>query len=47
MSSDRVHAVRDDLAFPVKGTKWTKVTVAWQDLIRGFPGPKAKPLGIP
>ncbi|MDB5308455.1 MAG: hypothetical protein JWO38_2657 [Gemmataceae bacterium] len=42
---DNDYAVRYDLCFPVKGTAWTKVTVAWGDLIPVLPGPKAKPLG--
>jgi lysophospholipase L1-like esterase len=42
---DDDYAVRYDLAFPVKGADWTKVTVAWQDLVPVLPGPRAKPLG--
>ena len=38
-------AVRYDLCFPVKGTEWTKVAVAWRDMIPVLPGPRAKPLG--
>ena len=41
------YAVRYDLAFPVKGTDWTRVTVAWGDLVAVLPGPRARPLGIP
>lgn len=37
-------AVRYDFCFPVKGTDWTKVTVAWSDLIPALPGPHARPL---
>ena len=44
---DDDYAVRYDLAFPVKGTAWTKITVAWDDLIPVLPGPRAKPLGAP
>ena len=44
---DEDYAVRYDLAFPIKGKEWTKVTVAWQDLIPVLPGPRAKPLGNP
>jgi lysophospholipase L1-like esterase len=44
---DEDYAVRYDLAFPVKGKEWTKVTVAWQDLIPVLPGSRAKPLGNP
>jgi lysophospholipase L1-like esterase len=40
-------SVRYDLVIPVKGTRWRKVTVAWNDLIPVLPGPKAKPLGVP
>jgi lysophospholipase L1-like esterase len=42
---DDDYAVRYDLAFPVKGTEWNKVTVAWSDLVPVLPGPRAKPLG--
>lgn len=42
---DDDYAVRYDLAFPVTGKDWTKVTVAWGDLIPVLPGPRAKPLG--
>ena len=41
------YAVRYDLAFPVKGAEWTKITVAWDDLIPVLPGPRAKSLGVP
>jgi hypothetical protein len=34
-----------DLAFPVTDGAWTKVVVAWRDLIPVLPGPRAKPLG--
>jgi len=44
---DEDYAVRYDLCFPVKGTGWTKVVVAWRDLIPVLPGPRAKPLGKP
>ncbi len=44
---DEDYAVRYDFCFPVKGTDWTKVVVAWTDLIPVLPGPKAKPLGSP
>ena len=44
---DEDYAVRYDVAFPVRGTEWTKVTVAWDDLIAVLPGPRAKPLGGP
>jgi lysophospholipase L1-like esterase len=41
---DDDYAVRYDLAFPVKGTAWTKVIVAWHDLVPVLPGPHSKPL---
>ena len=44
---DGDYAVRYDFCFPVQGTEWTKVTVAWRDLVPVLPGPKAKPLGPP
>jgi lysophospholipase L1-like esterase len=44
---DEDYAVRYDLCFPIKGREWTKVTVAWADLIPVLPGPRAKPLGSP
>ncbi|MDB5349237.1 MAG: hypothetical protein JWN86_484 [Planctomycetota bacterium] len=44
---DDDYAVRYDLAFPVKGTEWTRVVVAWEDLIPVLPGPRARPLGSP
>jgi hypothetical protein len=42
---DDDYAVRYDLAFPVADGAWTKVVVAWRDLIPVLPGPRAKPLG--
>jgi lysophospholipase L1-like esterase len=41
------YSVRYDVCFPVKGRDWTRVTVAWTDLIPVLPGPKGKPLGVP
>jgi lysophospholipase L1-like esterase len=41
---DDDYAVRYDVAFPVKGTAWTKVVVAWSDFVPVLPGPRAKPL---
>ena len=41
---DEDYAVRYDYAFPIRGTEWTKVNVAWRDLIPVLPGPKARPL---
>lgn len=44
---DDDYATRYDLCFSIKGEEWTKVTVAWRDLIPVLPGPKALPLGTP
>jgi lysophospholipase L1-like esterase len=44
---DEDYAVRYDVAFPIQGTDWTKVTIAWTDFVPVLPGPKAKPLGTP
>ncbi len=44
---DEDYAVRYDLAFPFKADEWTKVTVAWNELIPVLPGPRAKPIGSP
>jgi len=44
---DEDYSVRYDYCFPVKGTHWKKVQVAWRDLIPVLPGPRAKPLGMP
>ena len=44
---DDDYAVRYDLAFPFVANEWTKVSVAWQDLIPVLPGPRSKPLGRP
>ncbi len=41
---DEDYAVRYDYMFPIKNSDWTKITVAWRDLIPVLPGPKAKPL---
>jgi len=38
------YAVRYDYAFPLKNTEWTKITVAWRDLIPVLPVPQAQPL---
>jgi lysophospholipase L1-like esterase len=40
-------AVRYDYAFPIKSKEWTKITVAWSDLVPVLPGPSAKRLGGP
>lgn len=42
---DDDYALRYDFGFPVKGTEWTKVVIAWSDLIPVLPGTRAKPLG--
>jgi lysophospholipase L1-like esterase len=42
---DEDYAVRYDFMFPIKSTQWTKVTVAWEDLIPVLPGPKSVPIG--
>lgn len=42
---DDDYALRYDICFPVKGTEWTKVVVAWNDFIPVLPSPRAKPLG--
>ena len=42
---DEDYAVRYDYMFPIKSTEWTKVTVAWSDLVPVMPGPKSVPLG--
>ena len=41
---DEDYAVRYDYAFPIRGTEWTKISVAWRDLIPVLPGPNARPL---
>ena len=38
------YALRYDLAFPIGGKEWSKVTVAWRDLIPVLPAPNSKPL---
>jgi lysophospholipase L1-like esterase len=35
-------AVRYDYMFSIKSKEWTKVTVAWRDLVPALPGPKAR-----
>ncbi|HTE16770.1 MAG TPA: SGNH/GDSL hydrolase family protein [Armatimonadota bacterium] len=44
---DNDYAVRYDFAFPIKGTGWTKVKVAWEDLVPVLPGANSRPLGGP
>jgi lysophospholipase L1-like esterase len=39
---DEDYAIRYDFMFPIKSTEWTKITVAWRDLIPVLPGPRAK-----
>src|SRR5690242_12807059 len=43
--SDDDYAVRYDYSFPLKSKEWTRVAVAWRDLIPVLPGPKSRPLG--
>ena len=42
---DDDYSVRYDLCFPVKKGEWTKIAVAWQDLVPVLPGPRSQPLG--
>ncbi len=44
---DNDYGVRYDYAFPINNTEWTKIVVAWGDLIPVMPGAKAKPLAGP
>jgi lysophospholipase L1-like esterase len=44
---DNDYEVRYDVAFPIKSKEWTKVTIAWSDLVPVLPGAKLKPLGGP
>ena len=44
---DEDYAVRYDFAFPIQGISWTKVIVAWRDLIPVLSGLRARPLGEP
>ena len=44
---DEDYAVRYDLCFRVRNGQWTRVVVAWRDLIPVLPGPNARPLGTP
>lgn len=37
-------SVRYDYLFPIKNTEWTKITVAWRDLVPVLPGAKSVPL---
>jgi lysophospholipase L1-like esterase len=37
-------SVRYDYLFPLEGTDWRRITVAWRDLIPVLPGPKSLPL---
>jgi hypothetical protein len=38
------YALRYDYAFPIRGSEWRKITVAWSDLIPVLPRPNANPL---
>ena len=44
---DDDYAVRYDLCFPIRPREWTKVVVAWRDLVPVLPGPRSRPLGLP
>jgi lysophospholipase L1-like esterase len=39
---DNDYALRYDYLFPINSTDWTKITVAWRDLIPVLPRPNAK-----
>jgi lysophospholipase L1-like esterase len=41
---DENYAARYDFTFKVSGSEWTKIVVAWNDLIPVLPGSAAKPL---
>lgn len=43
---DDDYAVRYDCCFPIRGTEWTKVVIAWADFVPVLPGAKSKPLGL-
>jgi lysophospholipase L1-like esterase len=38
------YALRYTVAFPIDGTEWKKVTIAWRDVIPALPNANAKPL---
>jgi lysophospholipase L1-like esterase len=38
------YALRYDYAFPIHGSEWRKITVAWRDFVPVLPSPKARPL---
>jgi len=38
------YAARYDLMFPIDGTDWRKITVAWRDLVPVMSSPNSKPL---
>jgi len=42
---DDDYALRYDVCFPIKGTEWTRIVIAWNDFIPVLPSPRAKPLG--
>lgn len=42
---DEDYALRYDYCFPIRNSAWSKVTVAWRDLIPVLPHPRARPLG--
>lgn len=42
---DDDYALRYDYCFSAKGTEWTKVVIAWSDLVPVLPGARARTLG--
>ena len=36
------YAARYDVAFPIDGTEWKKIVVAWRDLVPVLPGPTSR-----
>jgi lysophospholipase L1-like esterase len=42
---DNDYAVRYDYCFSIKNKEWTKLTVAWRDLVPVMPGARSIPLG--
>lgn len=42
---DNDFAVRYDYMFPIKSQEWTRITVAWADLVPVLPGKRSLPLG--
>jgi lysophospholipase L1-like esterase len=44
---DEDYSLRYDFCFPIRGSEWTKVTIAWRDFVPVLPGAKSVPLGQP